>query len=183
METRALFSCGFLGTFLLLSFTLPSHSLSESVSYNVSTRILLTTTPKNVIQQYLLPHNNIRAKLGLPPLQWSERLANFASSWAHQRRGDCALVHSSNDYGENLFWGSGKCWKPLDAVNAWAAERSYYNYNTNSCLQNRECLHYTQMVWRQSLRVGCARVTCRIGDTLFSCNYDPHGNVIGQKPF
>ena len=31
---------------------------------------------------------------------------------------------------------------------------------------NKSCLHYTQMVWRESLKIGCARVTRRSGDTL-----------------
>ncbi|XP_052209338.1 pathogenesis-related protein PRB1-3 [Diospyros lotus] len=142
-----------------------------------------STVPSNIIQQYLLPHNRLRAEVGLPPLQWSESLARFAARWALQRRGDCELIHSDSDYGENLFWGSGRDWQPGDAVAAWAAEKSYYNYESNSCTGKKDCWHYTQMVWRQSRRVGCAKVTCRSGDTLIGCNYFPHGNVIGQKPF
>lgn len=187
MEMRALFSYGLIGTFLLLSHSLPSLSMSES-SHEFSSqilprRLLSTTTPYSIIQQYLIPHNTIRTQLGLPPLKWSQKLSNFSYSWAIQRQGDCALIHSDTNYGENLFWGSGKDWKPGDAVAAWAAEKSYYNYYTNSCSSNQDCLHYTQMVWRQSLKVGCARVICRSGDTFISCNYDPHGNVIGQKPY
>ncbi|PIA28601.1 hypothetical protein AQUCO_06800039v1 [Aquilegia coerulea] len=135
------------------------------------------------IQDFLVPHNCIRANLGLRPLQWSEKLASFANSWANQRKKDCALIHSNTDYGENIFWGSGKDWTPSNAVAAWAAEKKYYNYKMNTCIQNKDCLHYTQMVWKQSLRVGCAKVTCKSGDTFITCNYDPHGNVIGQKPF
>ncbi|KAK6927729.1 CAP domain [Dillenia turbinata] len=128
------------------------------------------------------PHNVIRAKLGLPSLQWSEKIASFARYWAHQRQGDCALIHSDSDYGENLFWGSGKEWTPNKAVEAWAAEK-YYNYHANTCVQNRDCFQYTQLVWKQSLKVRCAQVTCTCGDTFIVCNYEPHGNVIGQKPF
>lgn len=185
MEIRALLSCRLLETFLLLS-SFPSLYFSHStheLSNRLLARRLLQTTPHNTNQQYLIPQNTIRAKLGLPPLTWSKKLADYASWWAHQRQGDCALIHSNSNYGENLFWGSGKDWKPGDAVEAWAAERSYYNHNTNSCTQNKDCLHYTQIIWRQSLKVGCAKVTCRSKDTFITCNYDPHGNVIGQKPF
>ncbi|KAJ6758759.1 CYSTEINE-RICH SECRETORY PROTEIN-RELATED [Salix koriyanagi] len=152
-------------------------------STKLLSRRLLATTPRNIVKEFLLPHNFERAKLGLPPLRWNKKLADFASSWAHQRQEDCALIHSNSDYGENLFWGSGKGWKPGDAVATWAEEKGYYNYRTNKCDQNKDCLHYTQMVWRESLTVGCARVSCRSGDTFITCNYDPHGNVIGQKPF
>ncbi|KAI6681141.1 hypothetical protein NL676_035022 [Syzygium grande] len=128
-------------------------------------------------------YDNVMTGNSASRLQWSEALASHASWWAHQRRGDCALVHSSNDYGENLFWGGGHAWRPRDAVAAWAAEGPYYDYGTNTCAPNRDCTHYTQVVWRQSLRVGCARVICVNGDTFITCNYDPHGNVIGQRPY
>ncbi|XP_021662553.1 pathogenesis-related protein PRB1-3 [Hevea brasiliensis] len=180
--SRDMSSCGLQGTFLFLFF-LSFSSLSAAVP-EVSSRHLLTRKRSdNIIQQYLIPHNLERANLRLPPLAWSKKLANFASLWAHQRQGDCALIHSNSKYGENLFWGSGKDWKPGDAVAAWAAEKRYYNHNANTCSKNKDCLHYTQMVWGQSLKVGCARVICRSGDTFISCNYDPHGNVIGEKPF
>ncbi|KAL9227213.1 hypothetical protein vseg_002934 [Gypsophila vaccaria] len=166
----------FLGTLLSLHLILP---------YCLATSSLLTNkTPTNIINQYLTPHNKIRAKLHLPPLQWSEQLANFARWWAHQRRGDCAMIHSQSGYGENLFWGStGRYWGPRDAVAFWASERSYYDYNSNSCDGGRECLHYTQIIWRHSLRVGCAKVICNNGYTFIGCNYDPHGNILGQRPF
>ncbi|KAJ4707704.1 pathogenesis-related protein 1-like [Melia azedarach] len=183
MEIRLLFSYGLiLGTFLIFS-SLPSLSLSDSRHNFLARRLATESTGKSTIQQYLAPHNIVRAKLGLPPLKWSKKLANFSSWWAHQRQRDCELAHSNSSYGENLFWGSGKNWKPGDAVAAWAQEKSYYDHKTNSCTKNKDCLHYTQMVWRQSLKVGCARVVCKSGDTFITCNYDPHGNVIGQKPF
>ncbi|KAK5830308.1 pathogenesis-related protein PRB1-3-like [Gossypium arboreum] len=178
---RTKFSCGLLGGFLLLS-SLVSLSLSYSAD-DVSSRRLLKATSNRGIQQYLIPHNKLRAERGLPPLKWSKKLANYASWWAHKRQGDCFLIHSNSNYGENLFWGSGKDWKPRDAVTVWAAEKRNYNRKTNSCRKNKECLHYTQIIWRNSLKVGCAKVVCGTGDTLISCNYDPHGNVMGQKPF
>ncbi|KAL6197028.1 hypothetical protein ACLB2K_032641 [Fragaria x ananassa] len=129
------------------------------------------------MHQYLVPHNTERSKLGLPPLKWSKKLESYASWWARQRREDCSLIHSNIEYGENLFWGSGHDWKPSDAVRAWAKESCYYNHKTNSCEHNKQdCLHYTQMVWRQSSKIGCAKVVCKSGDTIFACVYDPPGN-------
>ncbi|KAJ8526612.1 hypothetical protein K7X08_029089 [Anisodus acutangulus] len=171
---------GKLSIFLLLCIAQTSFSFPHQP---LSSRRLLTTTPRNIVKQYLNPHNKSRAKLGLPPLKWSNKLANYASWWGHQRQVSCELVHSRGDYGENLFWGSGKDWKPRDAVKAWAKEGPYYDYKSNSCKKNEQCLHYTQIIWKQSTRVGCAKVVCKTGDTLISCNYDPHGNVVGEKPF
>lgn len=107
----------------------------------------------------------------------------YAKEYVQQRRSDCALVHSTGDYGENLFWGEGKQWTIADAVNAWSDEKSGYDYNKNACVVKKDCRHYTQMVWRESKSVGCVRIACNSKDTYIVCEYDPHGNVAGEKPF
>ncbi|VDL72923.1 unnamed protein product [Nippostrongylus brasiliensis] len=44
--------------------------------------------------------------------------------------------------------------------------------------------HYTQVVWQDSYRVGCAAVFCEQSNmTLVTCNYGPAGNVIGGKVY
>ncbi|XP_004295465.1 PREDICTED: pathogenesis-related protein PR-1-like [Fragaria vesca subsp. vesca] len=176
MENKS-FSICLVRTFLLLCI-LFWPSFSRSSPHKTS-----PTRSSNTMHQYLVPHNTERSKLGLPPLKWSKKLESYASWWARQRREDCSLIHSNSEYGENLFWGSGHDWKPSDAVRAWARESRYYNHKTNSCEQNKDCLHYTQMVWRQSSKIGCAKVVCKSGDTILACVYDPPGNVIGEKPF
>ncbi|PKI53176.1 hypothetical protein CRG98_026437 [Punica granatum] len=45
------------------------------------------------------------------------------------------------------------------------------------------CGHYTQVVWRNSVRLGCAKIRCITGGTFIGCNYDPPGNFIGQQPY
>lgn len=133
--------------------------------------------------QFLAPQNAARASLGLPPLAWDERVASYARWYAQSRRGDCALVHSSGPYGENLFWGSGTGWAPAQAVAAWVSERPRYDYWSNSC-SGGMCGHYTQIMWRSTRRVGCAMVTCYNGrGTFITCNYDPPGNYVGVRPY
>ncbi|KAJ6302652.1 hypothetical protein OIU77_016689 [Salix suchowensis] len=91
------------------------------------------------------------------------------------------MVHSGGPYGENLAWGSPDL-AGTAAVKMWADERANYDYNSNSCVGG-ECLHYTQVVWRNSVRLGCAKVRCSNGGAIISCNYDPPGNYNGQRPF
>lgn len=157
-------------TFLLFCsvISISFSDSSQETSPCSARRFLRGTTGNNTIQQFLIPHDVVRTELGLPSLKWSKKLASFASGWANKRRGDCNLVHSKSDYGENLFWGSGKDWKAGDAVEAWAAERSFYNHETNTCAESKDCLHYTQVIWRQSLKVGwaahelCVKVAIRL---------------------
>ncbi|KAF9589442.1 hypothetical protein IFM89_023760 [Coptis chinensis] len=142
----------------------------------------ISTQSSRTVSDFLTPHNIIRSQYHLKPLQWDAKLASYARWYANQRRGDCQLIYSNSNYGENIFWGKGKRWKPADAVAAWFAERSPYDYNRINC-NSKDCLHFTQLVWRTTLRVGCAKIICTSGDTYITCNYDPHGNIIGQRPY
>ncbi|KAL4182109.1 hypothetical protein AMTRI_Chr12g274280 [Amborella trichopoda] len=165
------------------SIDLIKPSPAPSKSTHKSRSLSATVTGQSMISQFLVPQNKIRAQVGLPPLKWSTKLANYAKWWANQRRRGCALIHSNGKYGENIFWGGGKSWGPADAVKTWASEKVYYNHQRNSCQSYEECGHYTQMVWRKSLMVGCARVICNSGDTFITCNYDPPGNYFGEQPY
>lgn len=134
--------------------------------------------------QFLAPHNVARLALRLRPLLWDAKLARYAQWYANQRRFDCALEHSDGPYGENIFWGSGNDWTPSQAVADWVSERQWYDYWSNSCAGGEQCGHYTQIVWSSTRRVGCARVKC-LGDrgVFMTCNYDPPGNYIGERPY
>ncbi|KAM1172653.1 hypothetical protein ACFX2I_022726 [Malus domestica] len=134
--------------------------------------------------QFMDPQNAARSANRIPPLAWDAKLAKYAQWYASQRRFDCALRHSNGPYGENIFWGSGIEWTPAQAVTAWVSERKSYNYWANSCATRQQCGHYTQIVWRSTSKVGCARVNCFGGRGVFMvCNYDPPGNYIGERPY
>ncbi|GFP89705.1 pathogenesis-related protein pr-1 [Phtheirospermum japonicum] len=140
--------------------------------------------PKNAARQFMGMQNAARAALGLPPLIWDQKLVQYARSYARQRREDCALEHSHGPYGENIFWGSGDGWTPAQAAAAWVAERREYNYWSNSCAFGQQCGHYTQIVWRDTKKIGCAKVVCDGGKGVFMiCNYNPPGNYIGERPY
>ncbi|KAL0365267.1 UNVERIFIED_CONTAM: Basic form of pathogenesis-related protein 1 [Sesamum angustifolium] len=104
-------------------------------------------------------------------------------SYANQRVADCALTHSNGIYGENLAKGSSSSFSGVSAVNMWVAEKQCYDYNTNSCIGGKQCLHYTQVVWHDSTQLGCARVQCSNGWYYVVCNYDAPGNWEGEWPY
>ncbi|KAE8807165.1 PR-1a pathogenesis related protein (Hv-1a) [Hordeum vulgare] len=140
---------------------------------------------QNSPQDYLSPHNAARAAVGVGAVSWSTKLQAYAQSYANQRIGDCKLQHSGGPYGENIFWGSaGADWKAADAVKLWVDEKKDYDYGSNTCAGEKVCGHYTQVVWRASTSIGCARVVCNNnGGVFITCNYEPAGNVVGQKPY
>ncbi|QCD76639.1 pathogenesis-related protein 1-like [Vigna unguiculata] len=132
---------------------------------------------------YLNEHNAARSQVGVPNIVWDNTVAAFAQNYANQRRGDCNLIHSGGDgkYGENLAGSSGDL-SGKDAVKLWVDEKPKYDYGSNTCVGG-ECRHYTQVVWKNSVRVGCAKVRCNNGGTFIGCNYDPPGNYQGQRPY
>lgn len=142
-----------------------------------------------------LYHNQVRAAVQtstpLPPMQWDPDLAATAAAWVAMCRDQDAptglIDHNPNRsvghpyyVGENIFAGGNAT--AQQAVNLWAAEKANYDYATNTC--NGICGHYTQIVWRTSIKLGCAKGTCpglTYGSTIV-CNYGPGGNT-GGKPY
>ncbi|VVB10477.1 unnamed protein product [Arabis nemorensis] len=133
-------------------------------------------------QDYLDEHNRARAAVGVAPLKWNGVLAEYARQYALSRKGDCRLVHSGGPYGENLAWSSGDL-SGADAVRLWVNEKSDYFYDSNSCRPGKVCGHYTQVVWKNTEWVGCAKLKCDNGGTFIICSYHRPGNVIGSRPF
>ncbi len=132
-------------------------------------------------------HNRVRASLRIGHLTWSPELASFAQAWADTlARQKCRLKHrpatgaDAQKYGEKIFSMTGDTPTADDVVASWAAEAQGYDARTGRC--KGVCGHYTQVVWRDSQRLGCGMAAC--GDTeVWVCNYDPRGNYQGQRPY
>ncbi|KAL7206285.1 hypothetical protein ACSBR2_019067 [Camellia fascicularis] len=87
-------------------------------------------------------------------MTWDNNLATYAQNYANSRMGDCNLFHSGGPYGES-FAESSSSFTSTDGMNLWVEEKPYYDYNSNSCVGAKQCLHYTQVVWNNSVRLGC----------------------------
>lgn len=135
------------------------------------------------ISGFLTVVNKARADVGVPPLVWDESVAAHARRWARVRVADCELIHSNSRYGENLAKGSSSRYSLADAARLWLDEQDDYDRLSNVCANDRECLHYTQLVWRTSTRVGAARARCGNGWTFVVANFDPPGNWLGRRPY
>jgi pathogenesis-related protein 1 len=145
-------------------------------------------TPEEV-RQLLTSHNKARAKVGLGPLVWSDRLAFYAHEWAdHLASTSRRMEHRPHsgrwkqEHGENLFMGTAGYYGVGDAAAMWEREKSVYDGGTINESNVHACGHYTQIVWRTTKRIGCAKVECA-GNVIVVCNYDPPGNVLGRTPY
>ncbi|XP_058751660.1 basic form of pathogenesis-related protein 1-like [Vicia villosa] len=132
-------------------------------------------------QEFLDVHNQARKEVGVRPLTWNTTLEAYAQNYANSRIDDCAMEHSMGPYGENLAEGHGEM-KDADAVKFWLTEKPFYDYDSNKCVQD-ECLHYTQIVWRDTVHLGCGKANCKNGWVFVICSYSPVGNIDGQRPY
>ncbi|KAF7643812.1 hypothetical protein LDENG_00232750 [Lucifuga dentata] len=137
-------------------------------------------------------HNHYRGQVSprasaMLPLKWDASLKVLAEGYAAK----CHWSHNPelDETGENLFAGTG----PLDlrvTLEKWFLEHLDYDYHNNSCHEEKMCGHYTQMVWADTHRVGCAFHLCNTMEGLdwervsfLVCNYYPAGNYEGEKPY
>jgi pathogenesis-related protein 1 len=152
--------------------------------------------PNEFAREMLEAQNQARAnarptpKPPLPPLQWSAEAAKTAEAWAAR----CTFEHNPRrgPYGENLAAATPGSWKTADVVKDWASESASYDLGRNSCAAGKVCGHYTQLVWRNTTHVGCAKRTCTKNSPfgkdfptweLWVCDYAPPGNIMGEKPY
>jgi pathogenesis-related protein 1 len=174
----------------------PIPNTNEPVDTSNGNANRVNTNPSNNllnIQAMLDAHNAYRGELGLPSLAWSNELAGYAQKWVNElvKNRNCEISHRPHDekdpwnqiYGENIYWGS-EGYTPLDAVSSWGSEKSFFDTRTKTCKGDwSTCGHYTQLIWKQTTKVGCAIATCSNGNLIVVCNYDPAGNMQGETPY
>ena len=138
-------------------------------------------TARGLRDDMIAAHNEVRRSSGVPPITWSDDLAQEARKWAEHLIASGQFSHRpNNNYGENLYEMDGGTATPSDVVEAWASERRYYNHARNTC--SGRCGHYTQVVWRDTTRIGCGVARDRRRE-VWVCNYEPPGNIIGERPY
>lgn len=158
---------------------------------------------QTLIDQFVAAHNAARSgplnptpNPPLPPVSWDCILADSAYNYLSQcpggnvslaphnanRTTDYAALGGTGYVGENIYASTASTVTPQAAVDSWMSEASAYDYTTNNIT---DAGHYTQVVWRASVRIGCAivnRPNYTYNDTIL-CDYSPGGNITSQKPY
>jgi pathogenesis-related protein 1 len=126
---------------------------------------------------WLEQHNAHRADHCAPPLTWDDELAASAQAWADR----CVFEHSGP--GENLFANVGTP-SAAAAVDEWYSEVAAYDFAAPGFSIGTG--HFTQVVWRDTARVGCAVAACPglfpgfEASLMYVCQYASAGNMAGQ---
>ena len=163
-----------------------------------------TTVEDNIpvsgqVQDALDVHNSARNAVGITnDLVWDETIAQDAQSyademansgiWGHDSKNQGGYVNGS--YGENLYTSTAKPTLKV-ASDAWVSEEQYYTYgkigDAATCEQGQMCGHYTQIIWQNTSKMGCAMSKYKTGQYknwyIVVCKYQTPGNYIGQTPY
>ncbi|NXR75974.1 GLIP1 protein, partial [Pycnonotus jocosus] len=153
------------------------------------------------IEDCVRAHNTFRSEVNPPAsnmfrMSWDAALAKTAKAWAKKCKFDHNLylkmpgkMHPTFSLvGENIWTGTARIFSVDAALRSWFNEVNSYDFSTNTCTD--KCGHYTQVVWAESYKVGCAVHFCNtvenfpglFGAAHFVCNYGPAGNY-PRKPY
>jgi uncharacterized protein YkwD len=145
--------------------------------------------PPNLAAEMVRDHNAVRAALGLPPVTWDNELAWHAQVWANQLVAESGLRHSPHvgrpGEGENLSRIDGGHTSATALFSGWADEGAQYRLAPLDCSDVSRVTvagHYTQLMWRNTTRLGCAVAYSPRSQALV-CRYAPPGNICGQTPY
>ncbi|KKY36951.1 putative scp-like extracellular protein [Diaporthe ampelina] len=141
-------------------------------------------------QKALDAHNAARSDVGTAALVWDDTLASNAQEYGEtlvsQYGSSGTLEHSQvSDQGENLYWqgGSGDDIPMTNAANMWIAEKSEYNGEAITESNYMNFGHYTQVVWKDTSKVGVAAVSDGSGGYYVVARYQEPGNMVGETAY
>ncbi|CAM9792957.1 unnamed protein product [Choristocarpus tenellus] len=148
------------------------------------------------VPDILEKHNEKRCQHEAADLTHNSILVTGSQQWATHlatTNGCSGQVHDTGNFGENIFAcgasspdSSNPCATATAAVDSWYNEIQFYNQGDEFSPQTG---HFTQVVWKATTSVGCARSDYCQGtgdlDSAFNwmfvvCRYDPSGNFAGQ---
>ncbi len=149
----------------------------------------VTIDPRTELAMRLVgAHNQIRTAAAVQPQMWDAGLAASADAYALELAEVDKFAHSTADSrpgeGENLWRGTRGGFTIERMVMDWGSEKSMFRSgrfpNVSKTGRWEDVGHYTQIIWPDTMRVGCAVRASSKYDYLV-CRYSSGGNVYGQN--
>ncbi|XP_056015292.1 peptidase inhibitor 16-like [Ostrea edulis] len=163
-----------------------NHSACLNKSAEVGSSGVTEVEKKAIVDK----HNFLRSRVNPPAknmmkMSWDNDVALVAQKWAE----NCELKHDGNyqrwipgrfSAGQNLLWARYKStWNVT--IYSWYAEVYEFTYGGPI---PPGVGHYTQIVWADSIKVGCGYAHCQAkGVHYYVCNYSPGGNSYNMQPY
>lgn len=148
------------------------------------------TDPQTFSAEMLRDHNLVRQNHNVGALVWDESLAADASRYAQRLAAAKQFEHSESArgqpaQGENLWMGTRSAYAFREMTGAWIEEGQDFTRGTFPNISRsgswEKVGHFTQMVWSETRKVGCA-VAANTENDVLVCRYFPAGNVLGRNP-
>ena len=162
---------------------------------NCNQHNIYEAVPNAFFQDCLLEINRYRKLHGAYPLRWSEDLQYHAQSRADELaldkflQNDIAILDRIGQ-GETVLYltppkemcrsfpPSGNCFACREAIATWYNASQYYNYKTGYSFDGtKQVLEFTQLVWKDSVRVGLATAFSPRYGVITVARYHPRGNI------
>lgn len=151
-------------------------------------------------QDCLDAHNNYRAKHGVPPLMWSQDLAEGAQAWADQLASTDSLQHDqvavqNHRMGENLAYFQpavpkcegamvDNCVNCREMVQRWYDEVKNYDFDKGVPKKsNAPYKHFSQLIWANTAELGVGTAVSKRYGFITVARYRPSGNEGGSEEF
>ncbi|CAH1789358.1 unnamed protein product [Owenia fusiformis] len=152
--------------------------------------ISISTTESVFKDDCLSRHNELRVEhTDTPLMSYDDTIATQAQAYAQDLADRDAFEHSGvSGFGENLYIVSSSRSISGDhcraATQAWYDEISLYDYDNHGF--KSETGHFTQVIWKGTLQLGCGEVKYQSPNGQFKsvvvCQYKSPGNVKGRFP-
>lgn len=138
-----------------------------------------TISQKRFMNEALEAHNKHRREHNAPELELDKELCELAREWAEELADLDTLkyksfFHNGQGVGENILRAKRHYMSGLEATREWYKEIEEYRFDDASFQPNTG--HFTQLVWRDSQKVGFGFALTEDGKFYVVANYWPAGN-------
>jgi len=174
MHPKSIISLGVILAPVTLAATTSTSTFSAPPPISTSTSY---TSDSQFQSDLVTAHNFYRSEHNASALVWNETSTLRALSWVRA----CVFKHSGGPEGENLGAGYPNA---TAVVDGWGLEREKYDF-TKPTGFTEDTGHFTQVVWKNTTSVGCARKACNGAENTQGwyvvCEYWPPGNDEGDN--
>lgn len=136
-------------------------------------------------EKALTKHNEFRQKHQSKDLILSQKLSEMAKKFATKCAENntinidhCPDLYNDDIIGQNIAVIKKSLFDIEKVCQTWYSEGNNYDYNQNKYMSNTG--HFTQIIWKETKKVGFGYSESKDGNIYFVANYYPAGNIFNE---